>query len=99
MSAVVGMMDHLTGWWFPTPAGHVQSVTDQFGSEMVSDRPAHHSSTPRVDNDSQIHLPLSGGMFGDVAMKFMTSVTPELMPLPIWSTTQKHKYSVSPDRL
>jgi len=41
-------------------------VDDEFGADVVRDRPAHDSPGPDVDHGGAVDLPLGGGVFGDV---------------------------------
>ena len=60
------MCHDLMSRWTAAPGRHLDRVGDEFGSEMVSDRPAHDPPGPRVDNDSEVDLALSSWVFGDV---------------------------------
>jgi hypothetical protein len=62
---VVGVV-HGPGGGFAAPDGHVQRVDDQFGAQVVGDRPADHEAAERVDHDRQVDLAVGGGVFGDV---------------------------------
>ena len=46
--------------------GHTQSVGDQFGAHVVSDRPADDPAGERVEHGGAVHLALLGGVLGDV---------------------------------
>ncbi len=48
------------------PLGHLQSVDDELGADVVRDRPPDDPPGPDVDDRGAVHLPLGGGVFGDV---------------------------------
>jgi hypothetical protein len=60
-------MDHrLAGWRLSSPDGHLHGIDDELGADVVGDGQAHHPPAPGIEVDGQIHLALSGRVFGDV---------------------------------
>jgi len=66
LGAVVGMVHGLTGRGPTPPKRHLQGVHDELGAHVVSDRPAQHDATERVENHGQVHLAVRGGVLGHV---------------------------------
>src|SRR5713101_4876657 len=66
LGSVIGMRDRLMLGWPASPDRHLYRVDDEFGTNVIRDRPAHHATTERVEHDREIHLAFVGGMFGDV---------------------------------
>ncbi len=60
------MCNHLAGWWLTSPGSHLHRVSDEFGSEMISDRPTNNMSGPRVNHDGEIDLAVTCWVFGDI---------------------------------
>lgn len=48
------------------PAGHLLGVDDQFGADVVGDRPAHDLATERVDDRAAVDPSVRRAMLGDV---------------------------------
>lgn len=48
------------------PAGHLQGIDDQFGADVVGDRPAHDLATERVDDRAAVDPAVRRAMLGDV---------------------------------
>jgi hypothetical protein len=66
LGAVVAVCDALTGGWLAAPDGHLDGVHDQFGADVVSDRPADNPTAPGVHHDGEVDLSFVAGMLGDV---------------------------------
>lgn len=49
-----------------SPDGHLQRVDNEFGADVIRDRPAHHASAERVEHRGEIHRAFTGPMFGHV---------------------------------
>ena len=47
-------------------SGHVQGVSNQFGAQMISDRPPHDPAGVDIENDRGVHPALTGAVLGDV---------------------------------
>ena len=60
------MGDGLVSGWLSAPYRHLHGVRDQLGAHVIGDRPADDSAGPGVDDDGEVHLAGSGGVFGDV---------------------------------
>lgn len=52
--------------WLAPPGGHLYSVSDELGSDVISDRPANNAPGPCVNNDSQIDFAFTSWVFGHV---------------------------------
>jgi len=66
LGAVVGMRDGLVLGWLAPPDGHLDGVDDELGTDVIGYRPAHDPATERVEDDGQVHLPVAGGVLGDI---------------------------------
>jgi hypothetical protein len=62
----VAVRDGLVLGWLATPDGHLERVDDEFGADVVCDRPAHHAATERVEDRGEIDRAFTGQMFGHV---------------------------------
>jgi len=49
-----------------SPDGHLQGVDDEFGAEVVRDRPADDATREGVDHSRQVDLALCRRVLGDV---------------------------------
>ena len=58
-------MNHRTNGFAAQP-GHVQSIGDQLGAQMIGDRPAHHPAGEHIEDDRGIHPALTRAVLGDV---------------------------------
>jgi hypothetical protein len=59
-------MDRLAGRRLAPPAGHVERVDDELGSEVIGDRPADDEAAPRVDHHRAVDASVAGWVLGDV---------------------------------
>lgn len=65
-----------SAWWIqprvwlgsPPPDRHVQRVSDQFGAEVIGDRPTDHPPGPRIDDRCQEHVAFLAPMLGYVSI-------------------------------
>ena len=64
MGAVIGVVDRLTGDWPASPAGHVQSVDDWLGVEVIGDGVPDYLPVPGVDDHGHVDAVFVGGVFG-----------------------------------
>lgn len=55
-----------TDLWSASPGGHLEGVDDELGAHVIGDRPAHDRSAEDVQDGAAVHLPLTGGVLGDV---------------------------------
>jgi hypothetical protein len=62
----IGVRDGLLVGWLSAPDRHLESVDDEFGTDVIGDRPAHNSSGVRVEHDRAIELAGVGAVFGHV---------------------------------
>ena len=63
---VIGVRNALVLGRASPPDGHLHSVDDELGADVVGDRPTHDPTAPRVDDDAQVELGFVGGMLGYV---------------------------------
>jgi hypothetical protein len=63
---VIGVCDRLPVGWLAAPDRHLERVDDEFGTDVIGDRPADHAAAERVEYRGEIHLACRGRVFGDV---------------------------------
>ena len=54
-------MNHRTNGFAAQP-GHVQSIGDQLGAQMIGDRPAHYPAGEDVEHDRGVDPALTGAV-------------------------------------
>jgi hypothetical protein len=65
LSAPVAVADR--AWWrLASPTRHLQRVDDQFGTHVISDRPAHDHPRVHVEHSAAIHHPLACRMLSNI---------------------------------
>jgi hypothetical protein len=48
------------------PDRHLDSVDDELAADVISDGPADDATAEGVEDDGQVHLPVAGGVLGDI---------------------------------
>jgi hypothetical protein len=63
---VIAVSHDLVSWRLTFPGRHLDCVGDEFGADVIGNRPTDHAPRPGVDDDGEVDLAGRSGVFGDV---------------------------------